>query len=144
MLNTYLALYLWSQIIINMHLITQKLCMGKDLGIHGNLFGGNMLAWLDEAAASYAAEICHSPNMVTLKIEEVLFKKPVKIGFQIRIYAEVVTVGNTSITLKVEARKYNVYSAEEQLVCFTKMTFVRIDEAGDPVPIPELVKKRYN
>lgn len=118
--------------------------MGKDLGIHGNLFGGNMLAWLDEAAASYAAEICHSPNMVTLKIEEVLFKKPVKIGFQIRIYAEVVTVGNTSITLKVEARKYNVYSAEEQLVCFTKMTFVRIDEAGDPVPIPELVKKRYN
>lgn len=126
-----------------MNLITQKLCMGKDLGIHGNLFGGNMLSWIDEAAASYAAEICHTPNMVTLKIEEVIFKKPVKIGFQIRIYANVMKVGNTSITLNVEARKYNVYSAEEQLVCSTKITFVRIDEAGEPVPIPELVKQRY-
>jgi len=108
-----------------MQLLTQKLCMGKDLGIHGNLFGGIMLSWIDEAAASYAAEICHTPNMVTLKIEEVIFKKPVKIGFQIRIYGEVEKVGRTSLTLKIDARKYNVYSAEETTVCATKITFVR-------------------
>ena len=122
----------------------QKLCMGKDLGIHGTLFGGIMLAWIDEAAASYAAQICHSPNMVTVKIDEVNFKKPVKIGFQIRIYGEVESVGTTSITLNIEARKYNVYSAEESLVCTTKIVFVRIDEAGEAIPIPQPVRDRYN
>lgn len=126
-----------------MQLLTQKLAMGKDLGIHGNLFGGIMLSWIDEAAASYAAEICHTPNMVTLKIEEVIFKKPVKIGFQIRIYGEVESVGNSSITLKVDARKYNVYSAEESVVCSTRIIFVRIDESGEPVPLPSPVRERY-
>lgn len=126
-----------------MQLLTQKLAMGKDLGIHGNLFGGIMLSWIDEAAASYAAEICHTPNMVTLKIEEVIFKKPVKIGFQIRIYGEVESVGNSSITLKVDARKYNVYSAEETVVCSTRLIFVRIDESGEPVPLPSPVRERY-
>ena len=126
-----------------MQLLTQKLCMGKDLGIHGNLFGGIMLSWIDEAAASYAAEICHTPNMVTLKIEEVIFKKPVKIGFQIRIYGEVERVGRTSLTLKIDARKYNVYSAEETTVCAAKITFVRIDESGESVPIPTPVRERY-
>ena len=127
-----------------MELLMQKLCMGKDLGMHGNLFGGIMLAWIDEAAASYAAAICHSPNMVTVKIDEVNFKKPVKIGFQIRIYGEVQQVGTTSITLNIEARKYNVYSAEESLVCTTKIVFVRIDEAGEAIPIPQPVRDRYN
>lgn len=127
-----------------MELLMQKLCMAKDIGIHGNLFGGNMLSWIDEAAASYASQICHSPNMVTLKIEEVVFRKPVKVGFQIRIYGEVARMGNTSVTLNVDARKYNVYSAEETIVCSTKITFVRIDEAGEAVPIPETVKNRFN
>ncbi len=116
--------------------------MEKDLGIHGNLFGGIMLSWLDEAAATMAYEICHSPNMVTLKIEEVLFKRPVKIGFHLKIYGEVVGVGNTSITLSVEARKYNVYSGEELVVCSTNITFVRIDEQGGTVPISDEVNNQ--
>jgi acyl-CoA thioesterase YciA len=127
-----------------MQLLMQKLCMGKDIGIHGNLFGGIMLAWIDEAAASYAAAICHSPNMVTVKVEEVVFKKPVKVGFQIRIYGEVTKMGKTSVTLQIEARKYNVYSQEESVVCSTNIVFVRIDEAGEPIPIPSPVIERYS
>lgn len=127
-----------------MVLLMQKLCMVRDIGIHGNLFGGTMLSWIDEAAASYAAQICHSPNLVTVKIEEVAFQKAVKAGQQIRIYGEVEKVGNTSITLSIEARKYNVYSTEESVVCSTRIVFVRIDEAGEPVPIPQLVKDRYS
>ncbi|MDR9488659.1 hotdog domain-containing protein [Salibacter sp.] len=126
-----------------MEFITQKICMGKDLGVHGNLFGGNMLAWIDEAAGTLASEICRSPNMVTLKIDEVIFKKAVKVGFLIKIYGEVVRMGNTSLTMKIEARKYNVISEEETIVCSTKMTFVRIDESGEPVPIPMMVKEKY-
>jgi acyl-CoA thioesterase YciA len=126
-----------------MEFITQKLCMAKDLGVHGNLFGGNMLSWIDEAGATMAYNVCRTPHMVTIKIDEVIFKKAVKVGFLIRIYGAVARIGNTSITLDVEARKYNVISEEEVVVCSTKITFVRIDESGEPVPIPSPVKERY-
>jgi len=126
-----------------MQLISQRLCMEKDLGIHGNLFGGIMLSWLDEAAATMAYEVCHSPNMVTLKIDEVIFTKPVKIGFHLKIYGEVMRLGKSSITLLVEARKHNVYSGEETLVCSTNFTFVRIDDHGGAIPISDRVRERY-
>jgi acyl-CoA thioesterase YciA len=126
-----------------MELISQRLCMEKDLGIHGNLFGVILLSWLDEAAATMAYEVCHSPNMVTLKIDEVLFKRPVKIGFHLKIYGEVIRIGRSSITLQVDARKHNVYSGEEQVVCSTNFTFVRIDEQGDAIPISDRVKERF-
>lgn len=127
-----------------MELIAQHICMGKDIGIHGNLFGGAMLSWLDEAAATLAAKVCHTPNIVTIKMDEVIFKKPVKVGFQIRIYGEVLKIGNSSISLNIEAMKYNVYSGEEDLVCSTQITFVCIDETGGPIPIPKHIKDLYN
>lgn len=117
--------------------------MGKDLGVHGNLFGGNMLSWIDEAAGTMAASVCQSPNMVTVKIDEVVFRKAVKVGYLIKIYGKVVKMGRTSVTLKVDARKHNVITEEEIPVCDTEVTFVRIDEYGDPVPIPESVREKY-
>ncbi len=126
-----------------MKLINKKICMGKDIGIHGNVFGGLLMAWIDEAAAAFATEYCCTPNMVTLRVGELLFKKPLKAGNHIRIYGDVERLGNTSIALKIEARKYNVYSAEETVVCTTAITFVRIDDDGMPTPIGESVKKRH-
>ncbi len=126
-----------------MKLITQKICMTRDLGIHGNLFGGNMLSWIDEAAASMAADVCNTPNMVTVKIDEVVFKRPVKLGYQILIYGDVLAIGNTSVTMKIEARKRNFYGGEEVVVCTTHITFVRIDDEGNAVPISGDVKRNY-
>ncbi len=84
-----------------MNLVTKKIVMSKDIGIHGNLFGGIMMAWLDEAAASFASEYCSTPNLVTIRVGELIFKKPVKVGQHLRIYAEVIDLGNTSITLQL-------------------------------------------
>jgi acyl-CoA thioesterase YciA len=126
-----------------MKLINKKICMGKDIGIHGNVFGGLLMAWIDEAAAAFATEYCCTPNMVTLRVGELLFKKPLKVGNHIRIYGDVAHLGNTSIVLNIEARKYNVYSAEEVVVCTTSITFVRIDEDGTPTPIGDSVKKKH-
>lgn len=117
--------------------------MGKDIGIHGNVFGGFMMSWIDEAAAAFATEYCCTPNMVTLKVGEMLFKKPLKAGNHIRLYGEVAHLGNTSIKLNIDARKYNVYSGEETSVCTTTITFIRIDDDGQPTPIGETVKRKY-
>jgi acyl-CoA thioesterase YciA len=127
-----------------MELITTKICMASQIGVHGNLFGGEMLCVLDESAAAYCCQICDSPRMITKKIEEVIFERPVKTGNLIKIYGSVEKIGNTSITVNLEARKHNVYTGVQDLVCSTRMVFVRIDDEGSPVPISERVKKRYD
>jgi acyl-CoA thioesterase YciA len=115
----------------------------SDLGFHGNLFGGKLLAWLDASAAAYAMQVCDSPRMVTIKIDECLFKKAAKEGQLIKIYGEVKSFGQTSLTLYMEARSHNVYSGKQNVILSTNIKFVRIDEIGDPVPISERVKLRY-
>ena len=116
----------------------------SELGFHGNLFGGKLLAWLDAAGAAYAMEVSDTPRMVTVKIDECLFKKPAKEGQLIKIYGKVLGIGNTSLTLHLEARSHNVYSGTQNVVLSTNIKFVRIDENGDPIPISEKVKTKYN
>lgn len=117
--------------------------MGKDIGIHGNMFGGILMAWVDEAAAAFATEYCHTPNMVTLKVGELYFKRPIKVGNHIRLYGDVTRLGNTSITLGIEVRKFNLYSGEETVVCTTSITFVRIDDDGNSMPLGESIKRKH-
>lgn len=117
--------------------------MARDIGIHGNLFGGILMAWIDEAAASFATEYCYTPNLVTIKVGELIFKKPLKSGNHLRIYGDVAHLGNTSITLNIEVRKYSLYSGDESIVCTTSITFVRIDDDGTPTPIGETIRKNH-
>jgi acyl-CoA thioesterase YciA len=126
-----------------MELITTKTVLASEMGVSNNLFGGVMLSWLDLSGAAYAAQICDSPRLVTKKFEEVIFEKPVKIGNLIKIYGEVVKFGNTSVTVKLEARKHNVETGQQQLVCSTVVVFVKINDDGEPVPISDRVKVRY-
>ncbi|MEO9531376.1 MAG: hotdog domain-containing protein [Crocinitomicaceae bacterium] len=120
-----------------------KLCMGRDIGVHGNLFGGTMLSWLDETAATWACSLCRNPNMVTVKIDETIFERPVKVGNQVNVYGEVKKMGKSSLTVYIEARSYNFYTGEEKLVCSTIFIFVRIDEHGDAIPIDETVRQQF-
>ncbi len=101
-----------------------------------------MLQWLDESGGVLASELCGSPNMITLKMNEVVFKHPVKVKEHIRIYGAVVNVGNTSILLCLEARRFDFVSNTETPVCTTKILFVQIDENGKPVRISEESRKR--
>jgi acyl-CoA thioesterase YciA len=115
----------------------------SDLGFHGNLFGGKLLAWIDASAAAYAMQVCDTPRMVTIKIDECVFERPAKEGQLLKIYAGVSAIGRTSITIYMEARSHNVYSGKQNIILSTNIKFVRIDEQGDPVPISERVKEKY-
>jgi acyl-CoA thioesterase YciA len=115
----------------------------SDLGFHGNLFGGKLLAWLDAAGAAYAMEVCDTPRIVTVKIDECLFKKPAKEGQLIKIYGKVIDIGVTSLTLELESRSHNVYSGSQSVILTTNIKFVRIDENGDSIPISDRVKSKY-
>ena len=115
----------------------------SDLGFHGNLFGGKLLAWLDSAGAAYAMEVCDSPRMVTMKIDECVFKKSAKEGQLLKIYGKVLYIGNSSLILELEARSHNVYSGTQSVILSTNIKFVRIDENGDSIPISERVKSKF-
>ena len=66
--------------------VTSHLCMTRDLGVGGNLFGGTMMAWMDEAAGIYAHVYTSEPRMVTLKYAELLFRYPVRERDRVEIY----------------------------------------------------------
>ncbi len=120
-------------------LISTHVCKTQNIGVHGNLFGGTMLGWLDEAGAAFAAQVCGTPRMVTKSISEVVFDKPVRPGQIIKIYGDVVTIGRCSITVKLEARRHSVYNGSQRKVCTIDMVFVRIDGDGEPVPIKTIM-----
>ena len=126
-----------------MELISTHFVKTQDVGYHGNLFGGVMLAWLDEAAAAYAAQAADTPRMVTKHISSLTFEKPVRPGQIIKIYGEVAKIGKTSLTLSMEARRHSVYNGTQRPVVNTQMTFVRIDGDGDAIPISERVRLKY-
>ena len=127
-----------------MQLISTHPIKKADLGFHANLFGGKLLAWLDAAGAAFAMEVCDTPRMVTVKIDECLFKRPAKEGQLLKIYGKVDSIGNTSVTLYLEARAHNVYSGSQSIILSTNIVFVRIDENNEPIPISERVKNRHN
>jgi len=124
-------------------LISTHFCKAANVGYHGNLFGGTMLAWLDEAGAAFACQACDTPRMVTKRISEVVFNKPVRPGQIIKIYGEVRAVGQTSITIHLEARRHSVYNGSQRTVLTTDMTFVRIDGDGESIPVGDKVRDKF-
>jgi acyl-CoA hydrolase len=116
----------------------------SDLGFHGNLFGGKLLSWIDASAAGYAMQICDTPRMVTVSIDQCNFEKPAKESQLLKIYGYPSKVGNTSMTLYMEARAHNVYTGKQDLVLKTNITFVQIYEGGNPIPLGEKAKRRLN
>jgi len=126
-----------------MELISTHPVKKSDLGFHGNLFGGKLLAWVDAAGAAYANQVCDSPRMVTVLIDECLFKRPAKEGHLLKIYGSVKTIGRTSITLNVEARSHNVYDGRQSIILSTTIKFVRIDEQGEAIPVSQKVRDKF-
>ncbi len=126
-----------------MELITRHLCKTSDLGVHGNLFGGKMLSWLDEAGAIMATRICKTKKMVTVKMDGIEFHTPVKENHDVVIYGEVEKMGTTSITLKLSARRYDVYKENEMDVCTVRVVFVRINDDGHSINIDLEIRQKY-
>ena len=72
-----------------------------------------------------------------------VFTKPAKEGQVVKIYGEIESIGNTSITINLEMRIHNVRTGKQDVIVHTKMKFVSIDEEGNSLPITEKVKNKY-
>lgn len=118
-----------------MDLISTHTVMTSDIGVNGNLFGGRLMAWIDEAAAAYAKEKSCSPSIVTKKVSELIFIEPAQVNDLLKIYGKVERIGNTSITIGIHARRLDVTTREEVTMCTTSLVFVSVDHEGRPKKI---------
>ena len=128
---------------MTMELISTHMCKESDCGYNNTLFGGVMLSWLDEAAVAYACQLVETPKMVTVSMDKVEFLKPVRPGQIIKMYGELVSFGNTSCTIRIEARRTSTYNGSQKIVCQTGLKFIRVDGDGEPVPISKYVKEKH-
>ena len=99
------------------------------------LFGGTMLAWVDEGAAMFAACQMKTDRLVTRNVGEIEFRVPVPLGYVCTIYARTKKEGTTSLTVTVTVtRKTFNGTGSEDVVCETDIVFVALDEHGKPTP----------
>ena len=83
---------------------SRKWVKPEDLNPNGTLFGGRLLAWIDEEAALYTVVQLENPKIVTKYISEINFMSSAKQGDIVEVGIEVTKFGKSSITLKCEAR----------------------------------------
>ena len=112
-----------------MNFQTRKLVSPPDLNPARTLFGGQLLKWIDEEVAIYAMCQLNTNHVVTKYMSEINFINPAFNGDIVEIGAEVIGVGNTSITLKCEVR---VKDTSVKVISIDKIVFVQVDRNGRP------------
>jgi acyl-CoA thioesterase YciA len=110
--------------------------MPGDANAAGDIFGGWVMAQMDLASGIRAAERARG-RVVTVAVNEMVFKLPVKIGDTLCVYTDIVKVGRTSITLNVEAWAQRYLRHEMDKVTAAVFTMVALDFDGKPTAVPE-------
>ena len=104
----------------------------------GNVFGGQIMAWLDLCGAITAQR--HTGEMcVTAFVDDLKFHNPVKIGEVVRLSARVSAAFRTSIEIEIDVEGEDSRSGRTWPCVQARLTFVAIDAHGKPVPVPPLV-----
>ena len=119
----------------NGDLTLRTLAMPGDANAAGDIFGGWVMAQMDLSCGIRAAERARG-RVVTAAVKEMAFEMPVKIGDTLCIYTDVVKVGRTSMTLKVEAWAQRYLSDRMDKVTDALFVMVALDENGHPKPVP--------
>jgi len=114
-----------------MRFFSRKLIKPEDLNAHGTLFGGSVLAWIDEEAAIYVICQLGKSNIATKFMSEIDFVSSAKLGDIIEIGMKTVRFGKSSITVKCEVRQK---FTKQTIIRIDKIVFVHLDESGRPTP----------
>ncbi|WP_460274797.1 acyl-CoA thioesterase [Celeribacter sp. ULVN23_4] len=120
-----------------MELTLRTLAMPADTNAAGDIFGGWVMSQMDLAAAIRANERCNG-RTVTIAANEIVFKKPVKIGDTLCVYTAVDHVGRTSMVIRIEVWARRAYSAKREHVTEARFTMVAVDDNGKSRPVDEV------
>lgn len=115
----------------------REMVMPNHTNSHGNVFGGTVMSWIDIAAAMVAARHCNKP-VVTVHIDDIDFRAPIRMGYHVHIMASMNYVGSTSMIVGVKVVSENPLTGDCRTTTTAYLTFVALDDLGRPVPVPAL------
>lgn len=109
--------------------------MPRDTNPSGTIFGGVILSYIDQAGAEEA--IRHGADrVVTVAINQVVFHQPVFVGDMVSFFTELVRVGTTSVTVRVDVEAARRSNRQEVVrVTEAEITYVNVNPEGRPVPL---------
>jgi acyl-CoA thioesterase YciA len=122
---------------LDKELVMKVIPMPADVNANGDVFGGWVMAQVDLAGAVLPARHAQG-RMATVAVKEFIFKQPVRVGDILSFFSEITRIGRTSITVKVEVYAERFRTQGRYLkVTEASVTYVAIDEAGQPRPLPK-------
>ena len=110
--------------------------MPADANPSGDIFGGWVLSQMDIAGGITAGQRAQG-RVATVAIDAMTFHRPVYVGDVLCIYAEIVRIGHSSITIALESWVLRGRMGDRVLVTEGRFVFVAIDENGKPRAVPE-------
>lgn len=118
---------------------TRKIVSGEHLNPNGTLFGGNLMSWMDEVAFMCARRFTGTPTCVTVNIDNITFRTPIRLGEHIVLTSIINHVGKTSMEIQVNVDREDPSSHELTHTNSAHLTFVCLDKDLKPVKVPELI-----
>ena len=110
------------------------LAQTTDVNYRGTVHGGKVMKWIDEAgyalAAQYTGKYC-----VTKFVDDIEFLKPIHIGDLVKLEAEIIKVGKTSLRIKIDVSSTNLIKNKSKKNCECFVVFVAVDEKGNKTVI---------
>ncbi|MBS7813594.1 acyl-CoA thioesterase [Roseococcus pinisoli] len=113
----------------------RQLAMPADTNPAGDIFGGWVMAQMDAAGGIAATGVARG-RVVTVAASTMVFIEPVKVGDVVCVYTDLKRIGRTSLTFDVEAWVLRHRRGDRVKVTQAEFTFVAVDEAGRPRPVP--------
>jgi len=115
-------------------LAIRVIAMPRDTNPSGDMFGGWLLSLMDMAAGNVANHRVKG-RVVTAAIDAISFHEPVFVGDDVSCYAEIISIGNTSMKIQVDVWARRRCTSEDVHVTEGAFTFVALDENRRPRPI---------
>jgi len=104
----------------------------------GNLLGGQMMHWMDIAGALSCMRHCNL-HVVTIAVEALEFRHPVRQGEMVSLMAKLIWTGRTSMKVKITATAENLATGATIITNVAIFTFVALDADGNKTPVPPLL-----
>lgn len=122
-----------------LELVLRTVPVPADCNINGHVFGGWIMGQIDIAGAILAVRAAAGKTVTTVTFKDLTFKAPILVGDLISLYAQIIKIGNTSITIEILAYAWNHRNFDKtaELVAQATGIYVALDQHGKPTPFPQ-------
>ncbi len=117
---------------------SRKVVMPEQINPNGTLFGGVLMSWVDKLAFMTAQRHSENNHVVTVNIEQLSFKKPIRMGDHVLLHSRLMRVGKSSMDIQVIVEREDGRLGNPELATRAILTFVAVDSAGKPATVPAL------